>query len=168
MQGLRLASMVRLASRRRPASLEAVVRQLRRAAGGHAALLRQHGARVGPGCSFSSPLYITNADAGFASLSIEQGARFGPAVLFDLSSPVHIGAGVAVSARCTFGGDARAGGGGAIDIGSRSVFEPGVTVCPGVTIGEAAWIGGHSVIVNDVPAGARVDSPALRDLNARG
>ena len=43
-----------------------------------------------------------------------------------------------------------------IRIGSRVMIGSGVVLCPGVTIGDDAWIAAGSVVADDVPEGARM------------
>ena len=149
------------------ASLGAGPRQLRLAIRGHAAILRKHGAAIGTGCTFRSPVLIAAGEPGFRNLEVSAGASFGPGIVLDLSGPLRIGARASIGPRCTLGASDR-GANGETCIGEGVVLEPGVIVRRGVSVGAGAWIGGHAVVAADVPPGARIESPALRDLNARG
>ena len=63
--------------------------------------------------------------------------------------------------------------GGCPKIGDNVFVGPGATILGAVTIGDGACIGAHALVINDVPAGARVFAipseiyPAKADVRTR-
>ena len=152
--------------------IEGIAAELRDTPNQHVAILREYGATVGKAVSIHGPIYIVNADGDFSNLYLGDRVHLGTAVLIDLADHVCIEAEATLSMRCSVITHMDVGPGplneqrprqqAPVTISRGAYLGIGATVLHGVTIGELATIGGHSLVDRDVAAGATMLAPRAR------
>jgi maltose O-acetyltransferase len=132
------------------------------------ALLRMSGARIAPGASVHSGVYVSDPH----NLVMGAGSFLNRNCYLDLSAPLILEDGVTVGHGVTFitvehRGLPRQRGVDAfrpITLKARCWIGANATVLPGVTIGAEAVVAAGALITRDVPAGAVVAGVPARTL----
>lgn len=134
-----------------------------------APVLREFGATVGEDTVIYGPLHVMNAERDFSALSIGHHVYVGTNCLVDLADRVTIGDYVSIGMRSNLVTSFDVGPGplkelrprkqGPITLEAACYLGTGVTVLHGVTVGNKATVGAHSLIRKDVPPGSTYVSP---------
>lgn len=126
-------------------------------------VLREFGAKIGNTTNLSSNIIIDNAITNdYTNLIIGERCYIGKNVFFDLVEQIIIEDEGVISARVTFLTHSDPGDRllkqyinrktGKITIKKGAWVGAGVTIMPGITIGECAVIGAHSLVTKDIPS----------------
>ena len=126
------------------------------------AILRRFGALIGSHCDIESGLMIHRARGCLANLVVESNCHLGKGVFLDLAAPILIRESSTISMRCmilTHFDPGQAGPFGLgyaptikeVRIGPRAYVGAGVTLLPGVHIGEGSLVAAGALVDRDVP-----------------
>jgi maltose O-acetyltransferase len=117
---------------------------------------------VGRGCSFAGGPLRARLEVGpGAELTLGGGAVVNYGVLVRAEIGIRIGSGLLMGSR-TLVLDRHAGRSGPVTIGDDVWLAHGVTVLPGVTIGDSSAVSAGTVVDTDVPAGCLAVGSPLR------
>ena len=141
---------------------DGVLRLLQASSGSSAVrILRNKGAIVGHDVRIRPGMVLENVDKDLTNLTIGDGTHIGAQVLMDLAQEIAIGARATISMRCIIlthmaVGDSKS------DVARNSVCKAsvvleddvylgaGVTVLPGVRLGQGCLVGAGAVVTKDV------------------
>jgi serine O-acetyltransferase len=139
-----------------------------------------NGAAVGKGCDIESPLILHNCNKDYRNLSIGDKCHIGKDVFLDLSAPIVIKDCTTISMRTLIISHLDVGNSPLKKCGWKRTEEAcilergcylgaGVIVVHGVKLGECAFVGAGSVVIDHIPSWtmvAGVPAKRVRKLDA--
>jgi acetyltransferase-like isoleucine patch superfamily enzyme len=144
-----------------------------------APILRRHGASIGDSVEIHTPIIFHNVspDAGdhYRNLSIASDCYLGKDVFLDLADKITLEDQVTVSMRVTLLTHTHAGKSpltagklqpshAPVTLRRGCYLGAGVTILPGVEVGEEAIVAAGAVVVHDVPRGQTVGGVPARSI----